>query len=90
MEKPTLEEYVYSLNKKALELNLRNNSFVPPKGMVITARCDKGITRLGIATGLGGVIEHEPPPDLIFVCKTIRKTRDKSILEYITSVIFKL
>mgnify|MGYP003597009474 CR=1 FL=1 len=82
----SLEEYILYLNEQALKLDHRNNIFVPPRGLVITVQCDKGITRLGIATGLGGIVEHTLPEGISFECLAIKKKKTKTLFEYIASL----
>lgn len=86
IEEPSLEEYVHYQNVRAIKLDHRNNTFVPPRGLVLTVECDKGIIRIRTATGLGGITDHSLPEGISFKCNVIEKKKTKTLFEYIVSL----
>lgn len=83
---PSLEDYIAYLNNRALKLDHRNNTCVLPRGLVLTVQCDKGITRLGVATGLGGIMEHTLPKGIVFKCSVINKKKTRSFFQSVKSL----
>lgn len=69
MQEKALGDYIYNLNKKAIQLDIRSMAFVPPHGMVLTMYCSKNNNVIfGLANGRGGIAIHKPPEEIVFHC----------------------
>ena len=85
---PSLQQYIGALNERALQLDIRNHEFIPPHGMVLTVQCDKKVVRIGVATGLGGIVEHVLPAGVTFNCYAVKKKKPRGLFDRITIRLF--